>query len=207
MQNYCGCMTDAADPTSTGPASTRLDERAVRVLAHPLRTRLLTELRRGGPATATELASTLGTNTGATSYHLRKLAEVGLVKETGDGVGRRRYWRAAHDMHSWSVADVADHPDALAAAHWLEGEQQRFYAELADRWAAQRQEWPLAWQDAAGASDYALRLTPDQVRQLREELVAVVERYRKVDEQPGSERVLFFMNAFPEPRGDQGRGR
>jgi DNA-binding transcriptional ArsR family regulator len=200
-------MSDAPHPAGAGPRRARLDERAVRVLAHPLRTRLLTELRRGGPATATDLAATLGTNTGATSYHLRKLAEVGLVEETGEGVGRRRYWRAAHDMHSWSVAEVADDPDALAAAHWLEGEQERFYAELASRWAAQRQEWPIAWQDAAGASDYQLELTPDQVRQLRQELTAVVERYRGLDEEAGSERVLFFMNAFPEPRVDPGEVR
>jgi DNA-binding transcriptional ArsR family regulator len=200
-------MPDPAEPTRSTPSRVRLDEHAVRVLAHPLRTRLLTELRRGGPATATDLAATLGTNTGATSYHLRKLAEVGLVEETGEGAGRRRYWRAAHDMHSWSVAEVADDPDALAAAHWLEGEQHRYYAELAEQWAAQRGEWPLAWQDAAGASDQALRLTPERVRQLREELAAVVESYVEVEGEPGSERVLLFLNAFPEPRGGQGRGR
>ncbi|MFT4284363.1 MAG: helix-turn-helix domain-containing protein, partial [Protaetiibacter sp.] len=55
----------------------RLDARAVRVLAHPLRSRILGRLRLHGPATATELATELQTNTGATSYHLRALESVG----------------------------------------------------------------------------------------------------------------------------------
>jgi len=56
-----------------------LDARQIRVLAHPLRFRLLGRLRLDGPATATGLARALETNTGATSYHLRQLADVGLV--------------------------------------------------------------------------------------------------------------------------------
>ncbi len=68
----------------------RLDAAALKVLAHPLRPRLLGTLRIGGPATATDLATQLGTNSGATSYHLRRLESVGLVTDTGDGEGKRR---------------------------------------------------------------------------------------------------------------------
>ncbi|WP_197429671.1 ArsR/SmtB family transcription factor, partial [Auraticoccus cholistanensis] len=77
------------------PTGFRLDASSLRVLAHPLRSRLLSALRTGGPATATDLASRLGTNTGATSYHLRKLESVGLVVDTEEGEGRRRLWRAS----------------------------------------------------------------------------------------------------------------
>ena len=87
----------------------------MKVLAHPLRTRLLGALRLEGPATATGLARLLGTNTGATSYHLRRLADVGLVEETGTGTGRQRVWRAAHDRHSWTTSAAGDAPDAVAA--------------------------------------------------------------------------------------------
>ena len=76
--------------TAQPPSILKLDPRALKVLAHPLRSRLLTALRTHGPATATELARDLVTNTGATSYHLRKLASVGLVEETEDGHGRSR---------------------------------------------------------------------------------------------------------------------
>ena len=64
------------------------------MLAHPLRSRLLAQLRLHGPATATDLADVLDTNTGATSYHLRKLESVGLVTDTGTGEGKRRVWEA-----------------------------------------------------------------------------------------------------------------
>jgi len=171
------------------------------VLAHPLRSRLLTRLRSEGPATATSLAAALATNTGATSYHLRKLAEVGLVEETEQGTGRQRWWRAAHDMHAWSVADVAGDPDAEAAVEWLQDNQLRFYTDLVQRWAAERSQWPLEWRDAAGASDYALHLTPAQLTRMHGELAEVVERYRAegLAEPPGSVRVVFLMHAFPEP--------
>ncbi|WP_242653142.1 winged helix-turn-helix domain-containing protein, partial [Intrasporangium flavum] len=65
------------------PDNIWLTPESLRVLAHPLRSRLLGALRRGGPATATDLAAALGTNSGATSYHLRKLESVGLVEDTG----------------------------------------------------------------------------------------------------------------------------
>src|SRR3954467_587049 len=101
------------------PRHLRLDSQALRVLAHPLRARLLSELRLHGAATATSLARRLVTNTGATSYHLRKLAEVGLVVETEEGHGKQRFWAAAQDSHGWQDADVADDPDAVAASGWL----------------------------------------------------------------------------------------
>ena len=73
----------------------KLNSQQIRTLAHPLRSRLLGALRVDGPATATTLAQALDTNTGATSYHLRQLAEVGLVAEDVDrGTGRQRWWRA-----------------------------------------------------------------------------------------------------------------
>src|SRR5215213_4673047 len=108
-------MDDADDYTGM-----QLDAVAVRVLAHPLRSRLLGELRLKGPATATELAAQLSTNTGATSYHLRKLESVGLVTDTGEGEGKRRVWRASTSFHSFRPSDYRDDDDAAAAAGWLQ---------------------------------------------------------------------------------------
>ena len=115
------------------PTILRLDPRGLKVLAHPLRSRLLTALREHGPATATALADRLGTNTGATSYHLRKLASVGLVEETDDGRGRERPWRAATEMHGWTERDVAGDPDAEAASDWL---RRHYLATFVERYEA-----------------------------------------------------------------------
>src|SRR6188768_684937 len=105
--------------SNSNPSMLHLDSKAIRVLAHPLRSRLLTLLRAHGPATATDLARQLDTNTGATSYHLRKLASVGLVEETEDGRGRERWWRASTASHEWRERDLAGDPDAEAASDWL----------------------------------------------------------------------------------------
>ena len=76
------------------------DIAGLRALSHPVRLRMLGLLRTEGPATATTLAQRLGLNTGATSYHLRQLAQHGFIEEdTERGNGRDRWWRAAHDSH------------------------------------------------------------------------------------------------------------
>lgn len=185
----------------TAQSLPRLDVTALKVLAHPLRNRLLSELRLNGPATATALAGALGTNTGATSYHLRKLASVELVEETGEGKGRERWWRAAHEMHSWFSSDVDSDPDGIAAADWLHGESLRRFQVFAEEWFASEWDWPVEWRDAAGSSDYLLELSDEQLSELNKELTAVVERYRKLVPRPDAARVIFYTFAFPQPEG------
>ena len=73
------------------------DAAGLKVLAHPVRLEMLGMLRVEGPATATMLAQRLGLNSGATSYHLRQLAQHGFIEEDAErGNGRERWWRAAH---------------------------------------------------------------------------------------------------------------
>lgn len=180
----------------------QLDGRALRVLAHPLRARLLSELRLHGPANATSLAKKLDTNTGATSYHLRKLAEVNLVVETGDGTGKERFWAAAQDSHGWSDTDPAD-PDARAAANWLRQHYWQHFAERFTRWEQARQSWPAEWQDAAAMSDAIVELNTEQLGELMDELYALLLKYRETAPGEGSRQVvvnLFAMPAEPEDR-------
>jgi DNA-binding transcriptional ArsR family regulator len=180
----------------------QLNARQLRTMAHPIRARLLATLRGDGPATATMLARALDTNTGATSYHLRQLADVGLVEEEpGRATGRERWWRAAHDMSSWQPADFDHDPDAAAAADWFQRFGLRLLAEGADRWLAGRHEYSPAWREAAGFSDYLLRLTPARLRALFAEINDVVERHR-IESEPerdadDAEDVLLAMSGFP----------
>jgi predicted ArsR family transcriptional regulator len=180
-----------------------LDSKQLRVLAHPLRSRLLTALRTGGPATATGLAEAMDSNTGATSYHLRQLAAVGLVvEETGQGHGRERWWRAAHHSHGWESRDVADDPNDKAAASWLSEYQVRVFAEMISAWLRGHYEDPPAWRDAAIVSDYGFKLPPDRLRALNDELHEVVDRYQREadDEAEGAEQVVVFLAGFPRVR-------
>jgi len=183
----------------------KLDSRALRVLAHPLRARLLSELRVNGAATATTLAERLTTNTGATSYHLRKLAEVGLVEETGEGRGKQRFWAAAQESHSWTDADAVGDPDALAAAGWL---RQHYWAGMGEkvaRWEDMRPSWPAEWRDAAGMSDMLLDLSPEQLQALNDEVDEVVLRHQAAAAQAPAKdarRVTFLYYVLPTEPDD-----
>ncbi len=175
-----------------------LDARAVKVLAHPLRSRLLSALRSGGPATATALAERLGTNTGATSYHLRKLASVGIVDDTGEGHGRERWWRASTDMHSFTQRDVAYDADGQAAADWLRRYYLRSFLDRYGAWLDDRGSWPLEWQEVADASDYLLRVSPRRLAELEAEMSALLERYRDPDpDDPDALSIEIHLHAFP----------
>jgi DNA-binding transcriptional ArsR family regulator len=175
----------------------RLDSRAMRVLAHPLRSRLLGQLRLHGAANATALAERLGTNTGATSYHLRKLAEVGLVEETAEGTGKQRFWIAAQDSHSWRNTDYADDPDAQAALGWMRQQQLRYLVERAEKWEREHARWPEAWQDAASMSDVILTVDATQLDECMEELFAVLLRYRDLPPSEDGQRVVVHLFAAP----------
>jgi DNA-binding transcriptional ArsR family regulator len=176
----------------------RLDARSLKVLAHPLRSRLLSALRRGGPATATALATALGTNSGATSYHLRKLEAVGLVTDTGDGEGKRRLWRASTDSHQFEPSDFAGDEDAETALNWLVRDYTRHFAEQFERWLDVESTWPPEWRDAAGMSDSFIIATPEQVEELKAEVDELLARYRRVGQgNPRARRLAVYSVLYP----------
>lgn len=175
----------------------RLTPEAVKVLAHPLRSRLLSALRRGGPATATSLATELSTNTGATSYHLRKLESVGLVADTGDGTGKQRLWRAATKSHSWERSELAADEDAATALGWLERDYLRLFTTDFGHWLDVAESWPREWQDVTGMGDAWVTVDAAQLKAMHEEIDEVLERYREAGAGPGARRVTFWAAAFP----------
>jgi DNA-binding transcriptional ArsR family regulator len=175
-----------------------LDARAIKVLAHPLRSRLLSRLRTGGPATATELAMALSTNTGATSYHLRKLESVGLVTDTGEGEGKRRLWRASTAYHSWTNSAFRDDEDTSTALDWLQRDYVRQFAEKAERWLDAAPNWPAEWVDVLGLNDTFVHVTPEQMHELNTRLNALLAEYRSVGEGDPRARQIS-VNLFARP--------
>ncbi len=180
---------------------------ALRVLAHPLRSRLLAQLRVHGSATATELAAALETNTGATSYHLRQLAEVGLIEDSGEGTGRRRVWRAvaAAGAPEASVGildpEDTDDPDDAAAADWLARDYLEHFTGRATDWLDTRTQWPGPWAPVLGLEDHLVLVSAEQMTALREELVEVLERYRRLGQgNPRAKRVSVYTCALPVDR-------
>ena len=105
-----------------------------------------------GPSTASRLGRLVGESSGATSYHLRQLAEYGFVEEVeGQGTARERWWRARHRMTSWEAADVL----AQEGGSEVEDEmtRQQIEARASPRcMAEQKEELGPAWSAAADGS-------------------------------------------------------
>jgi predicted ArsR family transcriptional regulator len=172
-----------------------------------LRARLLSQLRLHGPAPATELADRLATNTGATSYHLRRLEEVGLVADTGTGAGKRRVWKASTRGHEWEPSDFAGDPEAEASLAWLTRHYHANLTTRVERWIERSPSWPAAWRDVLGAGDDGVTVTPAQALAMREEIQAVVTRYRDAGAgEPDAVDVLVWTHLLPvddRPSGDR----
>ena len=173
----------------------------LRALSHPVRLRMLGLLRAEGPATATSLAARLGLNSGATSYHLRQLAEHGFVADDPErGNGRERWWQAAHQSTTTEKPQSSDERAAQDAFLQAVAVVQ---TELLQRAVEEHELLPEPWRDACRFSDWMVRLTPRKAAALVAAMEAVVE---DVDEDASEEAgdFLVVVQAYPRP-GTQAR--
>jgi DNA-binding transcriptional ArsR family regulator len=182
----------------------RVDATTLRGLAHPLRVRMLGLLREEGPATATTLAERLGQSTGATSYHLRILAQYGFVEDDPErNVGRERWWKAAH---ATTTIDLESDVPAIEAEGYLRAVAAQ-YADRRDRFLDEMASMPAPWLDAFTISDWRLRLTAQEAGELHAALFELMSRYRRdepdVEAPEGAERVVFQADILPFPRSDR----
>jgi DNA-binding transcriptional ArsR family regulator len=181
------------------------DPRQMRALAHPLRLRLLGLLRADGPATATTLADEVDESPALVSYHLRTLSRHGFIQEAPDLArdGRERWWRASHPGMTWEPARFLDTPERAAAAGALLSEIAERYAEAARGWLADSLNWSTAWVEASDMSDWRLELSPAQTGRMREEIVAVIERYEATTPDRGAEPVRLILHLLPQRRKER----
>ncbi len=177
------------------------DERALNALAHPLRSRLVVLLRADGPATATRLAERVHESSGVTSYHLRRLADVGLVAEVPDrGTKRERWWRSVYEMTQWTAADFLGNKAAHQTTVSWRREVFRWQWRLLEQWLSEESEWDKSWVEAADYSDSLLELTPESLKAMSEEIWDVVQRYRNQKPPAGTAntaRVVWLQHSIP----------
>jgi hypothetical protein len=188
-----------SDATPPEPEVQVTDVRALRALAHPVRNRLLGQLRVNGPATASGLGRVIGESSGSTSYHLRQLAAYGFVEEVeGQGTARERWWRARHRMTSWQAADLLAQEGGSEAQDEMTRLQIDQHGRVLDAWFTQKDSLDPDWAAAASLSDHGMRLRPEQARALADELDAVLDRW--MTEHPGDQpadgtELVFVLTA------------
>jgi len=171
----------------------------LKALSHPGRLRMLGLLRSEGPATATTLATRLGLNSGATSYHLRQLEKHGfIVEDTSRGNARDRWWRATHQYTRTDIADATTPEEHDTHGAYIQTVAM-IYAEQLQRAVEEMQLIPHAWLDASNLSDWTLQLTPARAKALVEALHDVVEAWPEDDGDPEAAPFKVNVNAFLRP--------
>lgn len=173
---------------------------ALEALAHPVRARLMSALRTDGPATATALAARVGESSGLTSYHLRKLAAVGLIEEDPDrGTKKERWWKPVHEGTIWNDADFHGDPEAHRASQAFRRNYYAWQARLLEHRLEDEANWTEDWVRAASDSDDGLTLTPAQASAMSQEIWEVVQRYRAEGDAdaPDAARVIWLHHVVP----------
>ncbi|MBB2890518.1 ArsR/SmtB family transcription factor [Flexivirga oryzae] len=179
-----------------------LDARGARALAHPVRLAILARLRSGGPSTASRLAPHVGASPSVTSWHLRHLAEHGLVEDDpGDhGGGRSRWWRAVGAGFRFQV-DPADPGPGLALSDAIEASE----AGLVERWRSSRARLPQEWLAVSGRYNTRIRATPEEIAALDDAIEALLAPLatRPASERPADARpVRILRYTMPEAADD-----
>lgn len=195
-------MDESSDPRRDAlSVQTVTDARALSAMANPYRSRLLDALNVDGPSTASALAKRTGQAVGSVSHHLKVLAEAGLIIEAPELARdrRERWWRLVAPGIRWSRAEFATDAGAVTAALAAESLTLQRQFERARDWLGNA-EAAGDWDDAAFATQIWLTLTPEELRELSVELIALTRRWRdRVTPDDGRERetVFLFARGFP----------
>ncbi|MFB7448716.1 ArsR/SmtB family transcription factor [Streptomyces sp. NPDC056194] len=178
----------------------------LKAISHPLRMRLYRALFVARTATASQLAEQVDEAVSLVSYHLRKLAEHGLIEEaeTQSADGRERWWQPSSYGFSVQEEDLRDAPELLAASATLGRTVNQQRAELHSRFLDERLTWSSEWRAASVSSEWLPRLTTAELTALGEELEAVLQKYdqraraaEEAGDTEGRENVAVHLHAFP----------
>jgi DNA-binding transcriptional ArsR family regulator len=188
-----------------------LDGTSLKAMAHPLRVQILRILELRRRASVTSLAEELGETTGATSYHLRQLAQHGFVEQfvpddepsTGKrSAGRKqRWWRMAVDEIHMTGLEFLENADTREAAGFLLREFESDRSRRLANWFATATQWPAQWQKASSDMDGHLDLSPTQARALADEMRELVDKYRALKPGRGARPVDVQYAVFPADTG------
>ena len=172
------------------------DAKRWKAMSHPLRREMLRHLSEHGPATSTTIASARGENTGTTSYHLRVLADAGVIEEVPERAnGRERWWRTFPVDHREPDYDTLSAGERAALDEWR-AQQIPGELELVNRFVRDvRQHGP--WARASRARGF---YTVEDLEALHDEYVALLNKYghSAQDAPPGARPMQLRMFYIPD---------
>ncbi|MCX5383006.1 transcriptional regulator [Streptomyces sp. NBC_00083] len=182
------------------------DVDTLKAFGHPLRMRLYRGLYIARTATASQLAEQVDEAVSLVSYHLRKLADHGLIEqaESPGTDGRERWWRLASEGISYRHEDFRDAPEKVAAhtsvTRLLVEQRMDLYRAYLDEMSA----WSAEWTGASFSSEHPLRLTASELTELEGELDTVLKKFKERGDTAtadgdteGRENVSVHLYGFP----------
>ncbi|MFK0137850.1 ArsR/SmtB family transcription factor [Streptomyces murinus] len=185
---------------STNPSLAPLrvdDPKVMRALAHPARLAIMARLTEVGPGTATECASATGLSPSATSWHLRALAESGLIEEAEHPDKRKHLWRA---RSSQLVVANSERDGGAASRDLL-----RQYLSRSDRqleeWLDAEAEQPAEWREALSIVNARVEVRPEELDELLLQVKALFQTYSdraRDGAEEGRRPVAVSLRAVPE---------
>lgn len=178
----------------------------LKAFGHPLRMKLYRALYISRTATASQLAEQVDEAVSLVSYHLRKLADHGLIEEApAQGRdGRERWWQTASEGLSFRDEDFRDAPEKVATHAAIgrlsfeqRGELYRAYLDSHSAWSPQ-------WRSAAFSSEFLGPFTPAELARLSEEMHELIKRHtdaaraeQDAGDTEGRENVALHVYGFP----------
>jgi DNA-binding transcriptional ArsR family regulator len=187
-----------------------LDARGMRALAHPVRLALLTRLQQDGPSTATRLATAVGASPSVTSWHLRHLAEHGLVRDATEAEtlrqhGRERWWAAVSRGFRFAGGPDGVTDDDWQAATALTRVIEAVEGDLVQTWREEAEpRLEPRWRRLSGRASTRIVATADELAALDaawEKLLApyVLRKDAPVAELPaGARGIRILRHTMPE---------
>ncbi|AOS63463.1 DNA binding protein with helix-turn-helix domain [Actinoalloteichus hymeniacidonis] len=161
---------------------------------HAVRTELLSLLATMPTLTATEAARALGRSSGLCSFHLRRLAQHGLIEESPHTGGRVRPWRLRAGVEHGDDSTGASNAGFGELARDLEDESHQ-------HWLAHRAAVPARWRRDEAFSA-VVHLTPEELTALGAQVRELLARFRGRDTNvrarpAGTAPVAAVLRLFP----------
>jgi DNA-binding transcriptional ArsR family regulator len=178
-----------------------LDAKGMRALAHPVRVRILGELQRHGPSTATRLSPSVGATPSVASWHLRHLAEHGLVRDAETpGSGRERWWEATGRGFRFTMEDPGAQEEGRILLEAIEAAE----GDVVGDWHRDVEpDLPARWRAVAGRSSTRVLVTPEEAAELESAIEQLLAPYVLRKDDPsgapaGARTMRLLRHTLPD---------
>jgi DNA-binding transcriptional ArsR family regulator len=189
--------------TELPPRKRVRDTELMRALAHPLRAALLDYLTAIGPRTASECAEAVDSSASNCSWHLRQLAQFGLVERTDGTDGRERPWRAT--QVGLELGELDPDPAVRGAQLAVVGTTLAQEQLLTQRFLDTTDQLDDEWRDASSLNAYGLTVTAEELKNLVKAVDALIRPFVspiRTDAPAAARHVHVGFRAFPRIEAD-----